>query len=436
MKRHASGAARVAAVDPGSRADSAGLRAGDLILRVDGEDMQDLIDLYLLLADDVPHALEVRRGGEPLSLTLEAGRGEPGFEAADPVFGEVRLCRNNCIFCFVDQLPDGLKDPVYTKDDDYRLSFLQGNFITLTNLDDSDVRRITDEMLSPLYVSLHATDPELRNRMFGSPLAAVAMDRLRELLDAGIEIHVQLVLLRGVNDGDALARTLEDLSGDYAGVSSIGAVPVGRTEGGRVSVPEEWTYDRGSASEIIELLGCWRDRFADAGPFAADEFFFAAGQPAPPAEYYAGFPQAENGIGLARLFRDSFTESAWKLWLPTDRVSTAIVTTPIGAWALSDLGLEATGARLLPCENSLFGAGVNVCGLLPGRDILREISGTRGMTRALVPAIAVDAGGEFIDGMNVGELAAECGVEVTVVPAGGAELIRALWEAKEERRER
>lgn len=430
--------ARLSGVDPGSRAEKAGLRAGDAVLRVDGEEMRDLIDLYLLLADDVPHELEVVRDGERLSLTLPVGRGEPGMEVAEPVFDGVRLCRNDCIFCFVDQLPEGLKPSVYVKDDDYRLSFLQGNFVTLTNLSDDDMRRISDEMLSPLYVSLHTTDPELRARMFGSPRAASALKRLKELLDAGIQVHVQLVLLRGVNDADSLDRTLRDLAGYYSPVSSVGAVPIGITGGGRISVPREWGFDRDSARETIEQLDSWRGTFGDAGPFASDEFFFMAGLDAPPAQYYSDFAQTENGIGLARLFRDNFTESAWRLLLPEGLASTAVVTTPIGAWALSGLGLDCTGARLLVCINTLFGPGVNVCGLLPGRDILRELErarepgGRNGIRQALVPAVAVDDNGDFIDGMSVEELAEESGARITVVPVAGSGLVRALWEAREE----
>lgn len=433
MRGNARGAARVAAVESGSRAEASGLSAGDLIRRIDGEEMQDLIDLYLLLADDVPHRLEVQRGDELLSLTLEVGRGQPGIEIAEPVFGEVRLCHNKCIFCFVDQLPEGLKPSVYVKDDDYRLSFLQGNFITLTNLSKADLERIEDEMLSPLYVSLHTTDPELRARMFGSPGAGVALDNLRALLGAGIEVHLQIVLLRGVNDADSLDRTLGDLESEYVGVSSVGVVPVGVSEGGRLRVPDEWAFDRDSARETVERLEGWRERFGDAGPFAADEFFFLAGMPVPGAEYYGDFPQTENGIGLARLFRDNFTESAWKLWLPTGRETTAVVTTPIGAWALDDLGIEATGARMLVCGNTLFGPRVNVCGLLPGHDILRELERHDGIRHALAPSVAVDGEGEFIDRMSVRELSAASGVRIEVVPVTGAALIQALWDAPEEK---
>ncbi len=424
------GPAVVAAVEEGSPAEEAGIQAGDLIIEIDGEPIRDMVDYYILLADDVKHRFLVERGARRFDADIDIGGSEPGLSIRTPVFGRLLLCDNNCTFCFVDQLPSGLRDAVYVKDDDYRLSFLQGNFITLTNLEPEDLERILDDRLSPLCVSLHSTDPELRERIFRSRGAARALDNLDALLEGGIEVHVQLVIMRGVNDAEHLERTLEDLAGRFGGVSSIGVVPVGMSRGGRVEPPASWGFDRESSLRLLEELERWRDVFGGAGPFASDEFFFNAGLEAPEADYYGGFPQAENGIGLARIFRDWFAESSWRKYLPdTGCENTALVTTPIGSWALSGLGLEETGAGLIVCTNSLFGPGVNICGLLPGADVVRGLGGSAGIERALLPAVALDESEAFIDGLSLSEVSRMSGVRVEAVPVSGAALVEALWRS-------
>lgn len=431
MKDDDYGPAKVALVQPGSPAEEAGVRPGDLIWRVDGEPLRDLIDYYLLMADDERHVLSLERDGLRSEVSLDTGSAETGIEMAEPVFGSVKTCDNSCMFCFIDQLPEGLKESVYIKDDDYRLSFLQGNFVTLTNLEDEGIERIIEERLSPLYMSLHATDPELRRQIFGNLRAGRALENLRVLLDAGIEVHIQIVLMRGVNDGYDLEHTLSDLHKQYGEVASVGVVPVGISAGGSLELPEEYAFDRESALDILARLERWSAAFGEAGPFAADEFFFLAGREVPGAGYYGRFPQTENGIGLARLFRDGFHESAWRLYLPEGGCEgTSIVSTPMGAWALDDLGLEETGVRLTVCENTLFGPKVDVCGLIPGEDAARALSEQGGVERALVPEVALGTDGSFIDGVTTEELARRTGVAVKVVPCNGGSLIEALWRSR------
>lgn len=424
LRKSEFGEAVVACVEPGSAAGTAGLLAGDRISRIDGEEMRDLIDFSLLLADDVPHVLEVTREGAVLPVALESG-GNPGVQLAEPVFGRVRTCNNRCVFCFVDQLPGGLRPSVYLKDDDYRLSFLCGNFITMTNLSRDDVERIVEERLSPLYVSLHATDPALRREMFGNKKAPGAMAVLGALLEAGIEVHLQIVLMKGVNDGDALDRTLSDLLGRFRDAASIGVVPVGVSLAASPAVANG-RFDRDAALRVLEQLERWRASLGALGPFAADEFFFLAGLDVPACDYYLGFPQLENGIGLTRYFRDSF-EGALSGGgaRPAGGNTVGVVTTPMGAWALSQLVLADLGAEMVVCENSLFGRYVTVLGLLPGGDIARALGGTR-LERALVSDVALDARGEFMDGMTPAEVSRMTGTVMECVPNDGTALYHAL----------
>ncbi|MHB8896288.1 MAG: PDZ domain-containing protein, partial [Candidatus Geothermincolia bacterium] len=224
MKRKNCGPAPIAAVEPGSPAAEAGVLQGDRVMRIDGAPLRDVIDLYVPLASGGTVTLEIERDGELSEVTIDLGSRSAGIEIAEPVFGEVITCDNNCMFCFVDQLPEGLRRSVYIKDDDYRLSFLSGNFITLTNLTRADVKRITGERLSPLYVSLHSTETVVRKKMFGNPEAARSLKILKELMRAGIEVHVQIVLVKGVNDRDHLDITLQNLHDRYAAFGSIGVV--------------------------------------------------------------------------------------------------------------------------------------------------------------------------------------------------------------------
>lgn len=427
LKEDSCGPAHVARVEPGSPGWDSGVRPGDRIQRIDGEPMRDLIDYYILLADDEPHALEVERLGKTIELTLDTARAEPGIDMESPVFDHMHTCDNSCIFCFVDQLPLGLKRSLYVKDDDYRLSFLQGNFVTLTNLREADLDRILAERLSPLYVSLHTTNPELRSTIFGNPDAALALDNLHALVEGGIDVHIQIVLMRGLNDGAELDRTLEDLGSTYEGVRSIGVVPVGLSDAGAAGPLGAHAFDSASAVAVLDQLERWRSSLGQVGPAASDEFFFMTGLEVPSSDYYGEYPQLENGIGLTRLFRDSFAESAVRAPLTAGTLAgTALLSTPMGAWALTGLGIEKTGAKIVTCENTLFGARVNVCGLLPGRDALRTLSELEGVHTVLLPEVALDSDGDFIDGMSPAELSDACGLEVRVVPADGGSLHDAL----------
>lgn len=425
MARRVFGVATVEAVLEGSPASRADIRPGDGILKIDGRPLRDVIDCYVLLEEPADHKLVITRNGKKIRRTIRTGVEAAGIDFASPVFGDVMTCNNRCVFCFVDQLPPGLRDTLYIKDDDYRLSFLQGNYITLTNLGPRDIDRILKNRLSPLYVSLHATDPELRRRIFQSQAANRALKVLEILLGGDISIHIQIVLVRGLNDGSRLDATLGDLKKHFKGISSVGVVPVGMSRCGSMSLRDSSGFDGASAASVLEKLESWRPSYGQAGPFAADEFFYLAGERPPPSDYYHGYPQLENGIGLVRIFTDGRSRGNL-CWAPMGEArKTAVLTTTIGAWALGCLEIDGLKDRLVICDNSLFGERVTVCGLLPGRDVTSALAGSKNIDRALIPEVCL-ANDRFIDGVTPGDVSKLTGVDVVPVPVEADCLIEEL----------
>ena len=415
----------VESVEAGSAAGETGIRSGDKILAIDGRHLRDVIDCHVLLADGDVHSLQVERGSRRMKVALDAASGRLGIQFEDSVFGNIMTCNNRCLFCFVDQLPPGLRDSLYVKDDDYRLSFLEGNFITLTNLGKDDLKRIIADRLSPLYVSLHTTDPSLRKLLFGNAGANRSLKVLAALIEEGIEVHIQIVLVRGINDGANLDRTLDDISSKYRRVLSIGVVPVGITSVGQRKLHENMGYDRNSATVVLSQLDRWRKSLGEIGPFASDEFFFLAGEDPPPSAYYGEFPQSENGVGLARKFIESSSSERMMRDEEACLNGTAVITAPMGAWALASLGIERLGVRLLVCDNSLFGGKVTVTGLLPGNDVVRKLRGIPAVRKALVSEVSI-SDGCFIDGISLEQVSLQSDVDVRPVPPSANALIEAV----------
>src|SRR5580658_7116248 len=303
-------APKVVAVTESSPAALSGIRAGDEFLLLNGRSPRDVIE-YSLLVDEPDLDLVVRRHGlaEPIGVQVHKEPGEPlGVEVSSAVFDRVRTCDNHCEFCFIHQLPKGMRRSLYLKDDDYRLSFLYGNFTTLTRFTELDLERVLTERLSPLFVSIHATDPDIRARMLRNRRGATSLRWLRALLDGGIEVHGQIVVCPGINDGAVLEDTLCGILERFPDLASAAAVPLGvsryTTEGAmRPHLP-------GEAAAVIDTVEAWQATFRDALGrrlvFAADEYYLLAGRPFPPASDYEGFAQLENGIGLAAAFASEF----------------------------------------------------------------------------------------------------------------------------------
>ena len=300
----------IAAVVEGSLAEKEGLRPGDRLVSINGHVLRDVID-YRFYGAEEELELVLNRDGQRLVLQIERGYEEElGLEFTAPTFDGIRRCHNQCAFCFMAGLPEGLRPSLYLRDDDYRYSFLSGNFITLTNLSEDDWERLAEQRLSPLYVSVHATDLTLRRRVLGNPAAPHVMDQLRRLGELGIQLHTQVVLVPGLNDGPALAQTVADLAALYPVVQSIAIVPVGLTRyhrcGFRLYRPDE-------AGLILDQITAWQREYRRQHNlnlvYASDEWYLLAGRQIPPAEEYDDFPQLENGVGLTRVFLDEWEEA-------------------------------------------------------------------------------------------------------------------------------
>jgi putative radical SAM enzyme (TIGR03279 family) len=301
-------APRVVSVAAASPAQAAGLQVGDALLAIDGRVPRDVIE-YRLLVDGADPELEIRRGHEELSVAVDKTAGEAlGVEVSSAVFDRVRTCDNHCEFCFIYQLPKGMRKSLYLKDDDYRLSFLYGNFTTLTRFTELDLERVLSEGLSPLFVSIHSTDPELRARMLRNVRGATSLRWLRALLDGGIEVHGQIVVCPGVNDGEALETTLAGVLDEYPELATVACVPLGVSDYTRE--PAMRAHSRDEADAVIETVEQWQELALGAIGrrlvYAADEYYLLAGRPFPARERYDGFPQHENGIGMARAFACAF----------------------------------------------------------------------------------------------------------------------------------
>src|SRR5262245_53561796 len=304
-------AARVVAVAPDSPAASTGIRPGDEILTLNGEAVRDVIR-YQLQADEPVVELEVRRGGLEQLAVVEKPAGTPlGLELDSPVFDRVQTCDNHCPFCFIHQLPKGMRRSLYLQDDDYRLSFLYGNFTTLTRFTESDLERVLNEHLSPLYVSIHATDPDVRSQLLRNRRGATSLRWLAALLDAGIEVHGQVVVCPGINDGDALDDTLLGVLDRFPRLATVGVVPLGVSD--HTTEPDMRAHTTAEAEAVVDLVEEWQAGYLAALGrrlvYASDEYYLLAHRPFPTLDDYDGLPQHENGIGMARSFEQEVRDA-------------------------------------------------------------------------------------------------------------------------------
>ena len=403
-------AAQVESVRTGGPASHAAISPGDRVVRVNGRTPQDYIAYRYLAAEPYVALLVEDAAGRRRRVRIAKRIDEDlGIRFTEDVFDGIRTCRNRCPFCFVAQLPRGLRPSLYVRDDDYRLSFLHGNFITLNNLIAADSARIARLRLSPLYISVHATEPRIRAKLFGGATPDV-LARMRRLAAHDVEFHTQIVLCPGINDRVHLERTIRDLAALHPGVRSIGIVPVGLTRHRR-GLPRIRPVGPDVAQELVASVRKWQREFAaNLGTrlvFAADELYLLLGRPLPGRAHYEEFPQLANGIGCARLFLDAVR----RIRPPKlqRRTTAALVTGEMAAPLVAKLAQKLrTGrnvnAKLYIVENRLLGRSVTTAGLLAGRDVARTLAQRDVGDLVIVPGTAVRDGEGFIDGMTLHQL--------------------------------
>ncbi|MBI2206517.1 MAG: DUF512 domain-containing protein [Candidatus Rokubacteria bacterium] len=425
----------VAGIRPRSAAAAAGLRAGDRILAVNGEAIADAIDFQFHAADE-RLTLTVERDARVRSMRVDRRAADLGIELQAPTPGEIATCANKCVFCFIHQLPRGLRKSLYVKDDDYRLSFLHGNYITLSDLPEAALDRIERQRLSPLYVSVHATDPRLRWELLGKPRhSAEILPRMERLAKAGIRMHAQIVLCPGWNDGAALERTVTELAPLHPHVATTAVVPVGLTRH-RERLPQLRMLTADEARALVDTVDGWQARFLESlgsrFVYLGDEVYLQADRPLPPAAAYEDFLVAEDGIGLVRRFEDDFARALKRRRTASPLRRATLVTGAMFAPRLSALVAALPGGserlRVAAVPNDFFGRAIGVAGLLSGRDIQRHLAtiGELGDV-VLVPSVTVrDVDGVFLDDLTPADLARDLAVPVRVVEPTPAALLAAV----------
>ena len=406
------------AVESGSVADEAGLRAGDRVVSVNGRPLWDVLDYQFYTAESEV-VLRVEREGRISTYRLDGDEGL-GIRFAEATFDGIRRCRNRCPFCFVHQNPRGARKTLYIKDDDYRYSALYGGFVTLTNLSGEDWERIVEQHLSPLNVSVHATELEVRRMLLGNPKVPDVLPQIRWLIEHGITVNTQVVLCPGLNDGDHLRRTIEDLAPLYPGVPTLSVVPVGLTDNGIRKVTETRRHTPAEARAVLAEMEEYRRRFRrELGVsfvYPSDEFYIVAESPFPAARLYDGFPQFSNGVGMVRSLLDEVAGLRRRKRPPRSRFATATVLTgtlaaPLLDEVFAEVG-DLVGCRfdVVPVVNRYFGPSVTVAGLLTGGDVMAGLQGREPGDVVLAPRYMLDTlGARFLDDVTPGQLESHLG---------------------------
>lgn len=421
-------------VRPSSIADELGIKKGDKLISINGVGIRDILEYKYLTTDEFLEVEIENSSGEIWIYEVEKEYDEDIGIVFDGIIDKPKSCHNKCIFCFVDQLPSGMRETLYFKDDDTRLSFLQGNFVTLTNLSTREIDRIVRYRISPINVSVHTTDPELRKMMLNNKNAGKLMEYLKRFKDGGIEVKAQIVLCPGLNDGTNLTKTIKDLSELYPELSCVAVVPAGITKY-RKNLYKIKEYDKVSAAEVIkqieelqrDFLSELKTRFV----FLSDEFFMISGKNLPDYDEYEGFSQLENGVGLITLLNAEIDEALNKLAAYKAKKRTVSIIT--GEYAASNLveiaskiekKIENLDISIFPIVNDFFGHGVKVAGLLTGKDIIGQLKGKAIGNDIFIPECMLKRDERiFLDNVTVEQLEKELGAKVTICKEDGSDLL-------------
>ncbi len=430
-------AVKISEIIKGSIAEKKKIGAGDTLISINGNEINDVLDYRFYINDTkLVLSLKTAEGKSKLVMIRKNEFEDIGLEFETYLMDKQRSCKNKCIFCFIDQLPKGLRKSLYFKDDDSRLSFLFGNYITLTNLTDAEAERIIKMHISPVNISVQTMNPELRVKMMANPKAGESLKYLRRFAEAEIAINTQLVLCPGINDGAELERSLRELGALYPAVQSIAAVPVGLSDHREGLYPLE-AYTKDTAREVIGIIDRFNEKFKDKHgeiiAYAADEFYIKAELPMPDADYYNGFPQLDNGVGMWALLESEFSEALDECKIKSLERTATIVTGKAAYPLISSLAKKACKKiagleiNVVAAENKLLGSMITVSGLLCGADIIAALDGRNLGEELIIPPNCLrNEGDMFLDDMTVEELSDKLKIKVTQNGSSGEELLSAM----------
>ncbi len=429
---------KITEVEKHSRAAKKGLRVGDILISINGNEISDVLDYRFYLAETVVSVEYERDGKRKCAVIKKSEYDDIGLDFETPLMDKKHSCKNGCVFCFIDQNPKGMRESIYFKDDDSRLSFLHGNYITLTNMTDSDVARIVKMRFSPINISVHTTNPELRVKMMKNKRAGEVLRYLDDFKNAGLAMCGQIVLCKGINDGEELLRTMRDLSRLFPNMGSVSVVPAGLTKF-RDGLFPLTDFTREEARGVIEAVTAFGDRMlAEHGSrvfYAADEFYLKAEMPLPGAEYYEEYPQIENGVGMLRSFSDEANDeiSSIEDMTHSSPRTVSVVTGAASYPMIAEIATRICSSRsgltinVYKIINHFFGESITVSGLLTGKDISDQLAGKELGEAVYVPHNALRHGEDvFLCGMSVSELEQRLGTEVRISGDDGYEFVDAL----------
>ena len=428
---------RITGVEPGSIAEELELEAGDALLLVNGQPVKDVFDYRYLTNEEYLTVLIRKENGEEWELEIEKEYEEDlGLVFESGLMDEYRSCRNKCIFCFIDQMPPGMRETLYFKDDDSRLSFLQGNYVTLTNMSQEDLERVIRYRLEPINISFHTTNPELRCWMLKNRFAGDVCQKAKLLWDAGIEMNGQIVLCRGINDGEELERSIRELSGFLPFLKSVSIVPVGLTRYRQDLYPLE-PFSREDAKAVIDCIERWQRRiFQEHGTHfihASDEWYLLAERELPEAERYDGYPQLENGVGMLRLLREETQEALRNLKDDGAQEELSIATGLLAGPCIEELcrkiqkKFPGRKIHVFQVKNHFFGERITVSGLITGQDLKEQLKGKELGSRLLLPCNMLREGENvFLDDVSVGELEKALQTKIHIVKSSGYDFVSAV----------
>lgn len=432
----------IKSVDPGSIADELGLEPGDRLLSIDGHELEDIFDYEYYIENESIMVVIAKKNGEEWELDIENDYQDLGLTFENGLMSDYKSCHNKCVFCFIDQMPKGMRETLYFKDDDSRLSFLQGNYVTLTNMKDKDIERIIKFKLAPINISVQTTNPELRCRMLHNRFAGEALKKIDRLYEAGTPMNGQVVMCKNLNDGDELDRTIRDLTKYIPCMESVSVVPVGLSKYRDGLYPLE-PITAEDAAKTIDIIEKWQKKvYAEHGIHfihASDEFYILAGRELPEEERYDGYIQLENGVGMIRLLTTEVHEALDELEGDEEEEELSIATGKLAAVYLAGFLEEIKKkfpnrkVHLYPIRNDFFGEMITVAGLITGQDLIAQLKDKPLGSRLLLPECMFRSGEEvFLDDITRQEVENALQVPVNIVKSSGQDFVNAVLHASEE----